>query len=328
MDLISVIIPVYNRESMIEECLTSVLTSTYRNLEVIVIDDGSTDGTLALCRKMQASDPRIKVLQGEHAGVSKARNMGLDAATGAYVFFIDSDDVIHQNLLEILHKSLKDSDARIAATGVVNVHESRWHLLPEHIQKLRDLAEVEYHSNAEAIHQMFRWTTPINLIGGVMMCRQLIGNTRFSEELFIGEDFYFVYQNVIKGCPVVFTKAKLYYCRLHHNSSCNYSFEGFLTRFNRRVMVWKNEEALGRYDNAALQKKDAWSCYTRCLFQNKPHSADVKKMRQHMRQYKKELVSPLSLKLRLMVYFSLYAPMLYCTYKKILRRLHAIKSKK
>ncbi len=311
MDLISVIIPVYNRETMIEECLRSVLGSSYRHLEVLVIDDGSTDGTLALCQKIQAQDDRIRILQGPHAGVSKARNMGLDAAVGQYIFFIDSDDAIHPELLELLHRGLVDTDAQMSATGLINIHQSKWHLLPEYIQKVTNPAQTEYVTNEEAIQRMFRQITPINLIGGVMMGRQLIGDTRFREDLFIGEDFYFIYENIIKGCSVVFTRAKLYYCRHHNNSSNNYSFDAFWSRFYRRVLVWQREEQLGRPDNVILQKADGFGCYLRCIRRHKPYSQEAKKMRKVLSQYRRTLSVGMRFTTKVRLYLALYTPALH-----------------
>lgn len=89
---LSVVVPVYNVERYLAECVESILAQTYRDLELILVDDGSTDGSLALCRSLADSDPRVAVLPLENGGVSRARNAGLDAATGDYVAFVDSDD--------------------------------------------------------------------------------------------------------------------------------------------------------------------------------------------------------------------------------------------
>ena len=99
-DLVSIIIPVYNVAQYLDDCLNSIIRQTYKNLEIIIIDDGSTDDSLEICRSFTAKDKRLKVLHQDNAGVSSARNAGLNIMTGNYVLFIDSDDRIEQNMVE------------------------------------------------------------------------------------------------------------------------------------------------------------------------------------------------------------------------------------
>ena len=113
-NLVSIIIPVYNVAQYLGDCLKSVLKQTYTNLEIIVVDDGSTDNSLEICHSYAAEDKRIKVIHQENAGVSAARNVGLRIMTGKYVLFVDSDDRIKQNMVEILVKVL-DENSKIDA---------------------------------------------------------------------------------------------------------------------------------------------------------------------------------------------------------------------
>lgn len=97
---VSIIIPAYNIEAYIEECLLSVLKQSYQNIEVIVINDGSSDNTLTTIENVILSDSRVRLISQSNAGVSVARNTGLDAATGDYVVFIDGDDWVEPNFVE------------------------------------------------------------------------------------------------------------------------------------------------------------------------------------------------------------------------------------
>lgn len=97
---VSVIIPVYNRQAFIRQCVGSVVEQTWRDLEIILVDDGSGDESLAICRQMEAEDDRIRVVSQDSRGVSSARNRGLSMARGEYVFFLDSDDTVCPLLLE------------------------------------------------------------------------------------------------------------------------------------------------------------------------------------------------------------------------------------
>ena len=289
--LISVIIPVYNREHLIGECLRSVLAQSHKNLQIILIDDGSTDRTAEICKEFADSDSRVTLLQPGHRGVSGARNAGLDAAQGEYVFFVDSDDVLHPRLLAALVRGMEESGAGLGGTHIRSASDSNWKKVYLHMESQTGEGETELMSHADTVHAVFRAVTPINLIGGVMMRRDLIGDTRFDTDLFIGEDFWFIYQNLIKGAAAVFLKERWYYCRHHEtNISNNYSFEGFWTRFRRRELVWKSEEAMGRQDNAALQKQDAFDVYLRCL-REKPSKEDLKKIIATVKHYRKELLS-------------------------------------
>lgn len=106
-ELISVIIPVYNVQKYLEKCLNSVLNQTYKNLEILLIDDGSTDNSGKICEEYKLKDSRIKVLHKTNGGLSSARNYGIEASKGIYITFIDSDDDIEEDYIEYLYKLLK-----------------------------------------------------------------------------------------------------------------------------------------------------------------------------------------------------------------------------
>lgn len=105
--LISIIIPVYNVEEYLRECVDSVLKQTYKNLEIILVDDGSTDSSAAICDEYIEKDERIIVIHQKNGGLSQARNRGLEESTGRYVYFLDSDDYISHNAVEKLYKIIE-----------------------------------------------------------------------------------------------------------------------------------------------------------------------------------------------------------------------------
>lgn len=117
-DLISVIVPVYNVEKYLPRCLDSLLAQTYGNLEIILINDGSSDGSLAVCNAYAAKDKRIKVIDFEkNRGVCTARNTALESAKGAYIGFVDADDYCTKDKYQHLYETLKKSGAQLAACG-------------------------------------------------------------------------------------------------------------------------------------------------------------------------------------------------------------------
>jgi len=114
MDTISLIIPVYNMEVHLRRCLESIIDQTYKNIEIILINDGSKDNTLKICKEYLALDKRIKVIDKVNEGVSVARNYGLEAATGDYIGFIDPDDWIEPNMYESMLETIKSNNCNIA----------------------------------------------------------------------------------------------------------------------------------------------------------------------------------------------------------------------
>jgi len=116
-DLISIIVPVYNAEDYLESCVQSIVSQTYTNLEIILINDGSTDGSPALCNALAEKDSRIVVIHKENGGGAGARNAGLDIATGKFVAFVDNDDTIEKRMYELLHGRLKEIEADMCICG-------------------------------------------------------------------------------------------------------------------------------------------------------------------------------------------------------------------
>lgn len=110
---ISVIIPVYNLESCLDNTVKSVIRQSYRNIEILLIDDGSTDNTLEVCKKWENNDKRIKVFHQKNLGVSAARNKGLLESSGELLCFIDGDDLVDENLLKKLYQVIEDADLAI-----------------------------------------------------------------------------------------------------------------------------------------------------------------------------------------------------------------------
>lgn len=124
MSVVSVIIPVYNNEVFVEKCIRSVMEQTYTSLEIIVINDGSTDNSLAILKELETEDSRIRLINQKNAGVSAARNRGLEIATGEYLTFVDGDDYIGPDYIKKLYISAKKQNAEMIICGLKYVDES------------------------------------------------------------------------------------------------------------------------------------------------------------------------------------------------------------
>lgn len=320
-DLISIIVPVYNRKDMLPDCMSSLLAQTYQHLQIILIDDGSTDGSDALCQQYAAQDSRIVALQGKHGGVCAARNLGLDAATGKYIFFVDSDDAIHPALLQTLYEAMERHGAAMGGTKVMNIPQKQWGGVPGLMARQKGPGDTSFHSFEETIHDIYFGWTPFGVIGGVMFRRDLIGNTRFHPEIFIGEDYLFLYQNLIKGAGSIYLHQKWYYARIHGgNSQGNYNFDCFWTRFLRRKLVWESEDSLGRPENAAKEKHSAFTVYLTCLERNPQAKGDLKRMCAVMKAHRKEILPALDFPRKARFWMTVYLPWTHRLYCKIFKK--------
>ena len=199
--LISVIIPVYNTAEYLPRCLDSILNNTYRNLEVICINDGSKDSSLEVLSGYAAQDSRVKVIDQENAGVSAARNRGLDEATGEYIAFVDSDDWVHRQYFEVLLTGAFAHGADLAVCGITQVSVPVQDAL---------LTPVEYRFQCMTAEQLA--ADDISACAKLYR-RSLVGEIRFSRKIMLAEDTMFnldvLYQ---EAEPVIVkTDAPLYY---------------------------------------------------------------------------------------------------------------------
>ena len=116
-ELISIVVPVYNVEAFVDASVQSMVAQTYQNIEIILVDDGSTDASGTICKKWAEKDARVRYIHKENGGAASARNAALDACKGQLITFVDSDDFIDENYIEVLYRSMKEEDADISICG-------------------------------------------------------------------------------------------------------------------------------------------------------------------------------------------------------------------
>ncbi|MBP9988674.1 MAG: glycosyltransferase family 2 protein, partial [Ruminococcus sp.] len=203
--LVSIIIPVFNLEDYIENCLNSLVNQTYDNLEIICIDDGSRDKSGEKIKAMQLNDSRIVYLRQDNAGVSAARNNGLRNFHGDYVMFVDGDDYVHPQTVEILLDSIENTDYAFVYAKAHNTG-----LLNEKMPKIND-AKCKQSDENELFSQIDG-----NCLGkaiwGKIYKRATLKNLDFPENITNGEDFYFMVRYICScGCKFGFVDEALYY---------------------------------------------------------------------------------------------------------------------
>lgn len=130
-ELISIIVPVYNVEQYLEKCVDSIINQTYKNLEIILVDDGATDSSGKLCDELAKIDNRIKVYHKENGGLSDARNYGVEKSTGEYIGFVDSDDYIDAEMYEKLYEAIKKENVDVAECNLKIIYPDREELFTE-----------------------------------------------------------------------------------------------------------------------------------------------------------------------------------------------------
>ncbi|MCH5270483.1 MAG: glycosyltransferase family 2 protein [Lachnospiraceae bacterium] len=205
MEKISVIIPIYKVEAYLEKCIDSVQKQSYRNLEIILVDDGSPDDCGKICDRYAGEDTRIKVLHKENGGLSDARNKGLDAATGEYIFFVDSDDFIHPDMIRILYQNLQAAEADISVCGFLPVLEGK-----EELQTSSEENRTEIFEREEVMHCLQHR----NLLT-VVAWNKLYKSSLFAELRYpkgkLHEDEFLIHRLLHLCTKIVFTDRKLYY---------------------------------------------------------------------------------------------------------------------
>jgi glycosyltransferase involved in cell wall biosynthesis len=209
--LISVIIPAYNVENFIKECIDSVVAQTYTNLEIIVIDDGSPDASGSIADLCAENDDRIIVVHTENGGVSSARNAGLEIATGEYVVFIDSDDRIEPDCIEYFQKLIDETDSDVAVS--LNMYN------PFNMKQV-NADRFEIYSPTVAMREMY--LSHINVAVWNKIYRRSFIEThqlRFLPELWFGEGFTFNITCFQHAASIGVGRRRVYYQQFNPESA-------------------------------------------------------------------------------------------------------------
>lgn len=214
--LISVIIPVYNVEKYLHECVDSVLGQTYKNLEVILVDDGSTDSSGKICDEYVEKNDRITVIHQKNSGPSKTRNTGLENANGKYIYFLDSDDYIGNNALELLVNTAESNDADLVFFDARSFSDDGAEIKQGYVVK----GTYEPKSGYEVLTKLHNNKDYHCAIYLLFIKHQLLIDNKISflESAYCSEDMLFTYQIYCSAQKAVQCKNTLYHRRYRANS--------------------------------------------------------------------------------------------------------------
>ena len=215
MPILSIIVPVYNKENYIADCLDSILSQTCRDFELILVNDGSTDASYKKCREYEAKDNRIVLIDQKNAGVSAARNKGLSIARGKYIGFVDSDDTIEANMYEMLLSNIAAAGADISACRLrvvfpnkkVSPAESTGTVVYDHDEALLGFFKLQF--DVSANNKIFR--------------AALVKNIKFEGRVY--EDILFTCKAFLAAQTVVFENKVKYNYLVRENSASMSKFD-------------------------------------------------------------------------------------------------------
>ena len=201
---VSVIVPVYNKEKYLNRCLESLLNQTYTNLEIILVDDGSTDGSLVVCQEYAKKDSRIKVLAKKNGGVSSARNCGLEHSTGEWIAFVDPDDWLNLQYFELLMESAEQYHAEIVCCFANDIYEKN--------NTVRTCSHETGNVFVTPKSQLNWLDVKHNhdVIWGAIYKKYILQGLEFNQDLTVGEDTLFFAQAADKAQTIVKIDRALY----------------------------------------------------------------------------------------------------------------------
>lgn len=316
-DLISVIVPVYNVEKYLPQCIDSILNQTEKNLEIILVDDGSLDNSGKICDEFSKKDDRIVVIHKKNNGLSSARNAGLEIAKGNYIGFVDSDDWLDKSMYEVLLKLLKENNSDISCCDffkTANSNDSIPHI---------DNEIINSYNNIESLN---------NFYNGLYTQTVVAWNKLYKRELFkdisypvgkIHEDEGTTYKLYYKANKITYTNRPLYYYRITPNSITTSKFNkkrlDIIDVYDEKVKFIKdinNEEIYSKTLKWYLFK--LINCYFECSNNIENNTEYLTLINQKVSETYKSYIQSNKKQLHWIILFSIFKinPKLY---KKLLR---------
>lgn len=211
MSLISIIVPVYNVEKYIFKCVDSIINQTYKNIEIILVDDGSTDRSGIICDEYKKKDNRVKVIHKKNGGLSDARNVGINEAKGNYLVFIDSDDWVTNNMIEYLYNLAYKYDADIVQGDYIESYTE-----DEYIKKTKE--KINFYNSIESLNNLYEEEcTKAVVVWNKIYKKYLFEEIRFPKDK-LHEDEFTTYKLLHKSKKIVDSKMPIYYYRQREGS--------------------------------------------------------------------------------------------------------------
>ncbi len=244
-EVVSVIVPVYNVEAYVSKCLQSIVQQTYDNLEIIIIDDGSNDGSDQICEQFAKKDDRIQVIHQENRGLSAARNLGLDRCNGEYILFVDSDDYLDSSMIEKLMLLISKYQVLIATCDFQRVYSDQE--IKTHVQ---DTFEGVYDVQKSVGEILGERIVLYTVVWNKLFHRSCFENLRFPEGR-IYEDEFITYKLIHQAERVAITNERLYFYLQRSGSIVNTKImdrkKDFFEAYQERIDFYRKRQMFDYY---------------------------------------------------------------------------------
>lgn len=283
--LVSIIIPVFNAEDYIGRCVNSVGSQNYENLEIILVNDGSTDKSLEICEKMSINDRRIKVINCKNHGVSHARNTGLDNCNGDFITFIDSDDWVSKDYISTLLNYQEDSDYDIVISNATDVHDKCFVLESNNFEINKPLLLDRENS----IVKFFKEDYFFPVCWGRLYKRNIIDSLRFDESMSVAEDGKFFLEAMERSKKNIVITEKNYFYFIRNGSLAHSGYD----------KKWLGElefcnDCLKKYSNTKIENEVLYKFIEinvrLALMQNSETDGDINIFINNLKKYKKSFL--------------------------------------
>ena len=290
--LISIIIPVYNLEKYIETCVRSLLCQTYSNIEIILVNDGSTDNSGVICDELSKKDNRVVVLHQSNSGVSDARNNALDMMNGEFVTFVDGDDYVSSEFIEVLYNALESTNADIATCGHYRVSfEGKLNKVYNISENCDDIIVLD---GKDSLKNMFYGKICSASSGSKLYNKRFFKTLRFPDYI-MGEDTFVVYHAFSNASVIAHTNKPLYYYVQHemsvtNNKSNYFKFYDYVKLYDHIISCDKhlNDKDYFLSLSNRLIENNFWvymklrKCPEMFLLEKKHIEANIKKFRKYV----------------------------------------------
>ncbi len=287
--LLSIIVPVYNVEEYLERCVKSILAQTYKNIEVILIDNGSTDESGKICDRMAQSDARVIVYHKPHGNISTARNKGLELAQGQWIGFVDSDDWIEADMYQCMLEKLQKEQAQMVVCGFCkeNISGTKKITNDKRISKSSFTGEkaLEYAFIRDSYRNFCAY------VWNKVFCAELLEGQKFDEEIQSCEDVEYFARVTANGKKVCYVDNVLYHYTEREDSSWK------VYRYEKRMTVLKAYENIialleeKKYKKATLYVKRFYAYHASLLMEfviENQETDRYEEVKTHMKKYCKE----------------------------------------
>lgn len=207
---VAIIVPVYNTEKYLNSCISSIIDQTYLNIEILIVDDGSTDSSLDICNEFAKKDRRIRVIEKKNGGVSSARNIGIINSNSEYITFVDSDDIIEKDMVDILVRNIRKADVSIINEKAIRNTDI--------ISQIKTTNKMLFFSGEEATKIMLYGGNINNSIHGLMYRKKIFSGILFNDTVSYGEDLDFKF-NILTSAKKITQSSKVGYFYIEREDS-------------------------------------------------------------------------------------------------------------